>query len=336
MVYLLKTSNFRSTEHYYYILQSAFSKTFGKVEVVDSLNIFKLHKNNDCYIIGAAKPALLLLINGCKNVIYWCQGVGPEERKIYKEPSYMMLLHSMIEKYILKKAKMIFFVSEAMKKHFEKKYRLDFHNRYYIMPCFNEDHLDEECFNNDGKYQNNIFAYSGNLLPWQCFEKTAEIYHRIEQKSTVPTKFLVLTYEVEKAKNILFDKNVKNFEVKYVTPELVGRELRNVKYGFVIRENNIVNNVATPTKLSGYLAEGVIPIITESIIDFCSITKDYKYLIRLKEIDIEKNCEQILEHTRQKIDGIDVKKEYEEIFKKYYNTKYHISCIAEIIKNIFD
>jgi len=333
MVYLEKTSNFRSTAHYYYILQYAFAEVFGKVEVIDSMQKIKTHKKNDYYIIGAAKPALLLLINGYKNVIFWRQGAGPEERKMYKEPFYMVLIDSVAEKYILKKAKILFFVSEAMKEHFEKKYRLDFFNRCYIMPCFNEDRLDEECFNNDEKYQNNIFSYSGNLLPWQCFEKTVEIYSRIEQKSVLPTKFLVLTYEIEKAKKILISKNVKNFEVKYVTPDLVGREMRNVKYGFVIRENDIVNNVATPTKLSSYLAHGVIPIITESIIDFCSVTKDYKYLIRLKEIDIEKNSAQILEHVKQKIEKIDVKIEYGKIFEKYYNTEYYISSIKKMLKN---
>lgn len=49
--------------------------------------------------------------------------------------------------------------------------------------------------------------------------------------------------------------------------------LRDVKFGFVLRDDIAVNNVATPTKLSSYLSAGVIPIYSSALKDFYEKTK---------------------------------------------------------------
>ena len=50
-------------------------------------------------------------------------------------------------------------------------------------------------------------------------------------------------------------------------------------YGFILREDIVVNHVACPTKLIEYLAMGVIPIVDcEKIGDFSEMGMRYVYL----------------------------------------------------------
>ncbi|MFH4294131.1 hypothetical protein WAJ58_23570, partial [Acinetobacter baumannii] len=67
--------------------------------------------------------------------------------------------------------------------------------------------------------------------------------------------------------------------IKYVSLENLDTELLKYKYGFLIRENHIVNNVATPTKMNSYLANGIIPIYLSFIDHFKVNFNEYDFIV---------------------------------------------------------
>lgn len=78
----------------------------------------------------------------------------------------------------------------------------------------------------------------------------------------------VFTFSVDQANKLLEERGIKNYSVTSVPPDQMTEALRDVKFGFVLRDDIAVNNVATPTKLSSYLSAGVIPVYSTALKDF--------------------------------------------------------------------
>lgn len=71
------------------------------------------------------------------------------------------------------------------------------------MPCFNQG-INAACFS-DEKYSKPTFVYSGNLIKWQCFPQTLDIFKRIQE--VIPTAELtILTYDIEAVKSMVDEK----------------------------------------------------------------------------------------------------------------------------------
>ncbi|HCH8014075.1 TPA: hypothetical protein NJW72_003719, partial [Acinetobacter baumannii] len=120
--------------------------------------------------------------------------------------------------------------------------------------------------------------YAGSLATWQCVDKTLELYSLIER--VLPNASLtLLTKEKELAETMINNYKIKNYSIKYVSLENLDTELLKYKYGFLIRENHIVNNVATPTKMNSYLANGIIPIYSSFIDDFKVNFNEYDFIV---------------------------------------------------------
>ncbi len=222
-------------------------------------------KKSDLVVFPMGIDAFRFYIKGYKNFIVWQQGATADESFMRNHSYLRKRIIDGIDILAMKKAKFILYVSDYMREHYSKLAKTNFEKKSYVMPCFNEV-LDDSIFEKKD-YSKKIFTYVGSLDLWQCFEKTADIYAAIEKQ--VPNCFFkVLTFQEEEAIRILRDKNIKNFEVKKVPKDQVKKELLECTYGFIIREDNIVNRVATPTKISSYLSAGVLPIYSNCLIDF--------------------------------------------------------------------
>ena len=197
------------------------------------------------------------------------------------------------------------------------------------MPCYNSE-IQRELFFTPGKYEENTFCYVGGLSVWQCFPETVELYKQIEDK--VPNaKFKVFTGDQDKAKAILKEKGVNNYEVKYVKPDQLVSELASCKYGFIVRAESPVNYVATPTKLSNYMAAGLIPIVSNSVGFFEEILGKAENAVVLNGSD---DLNKIINITERSISAEDVYEEFSTLFSQFYNTDAHIKQIAEKLQTI--
>lgn len=269
-----------------------------------------------------------------KRIITWFQGIGPEE--------YVMLhgntlktyivkkILEFVEKKALKKSDICLFVSDAMQKHYEKKYQIILRHKSIVIPCYNK-LLDVNFLKNEERYKRLHFVYAGGLFSWQCIEKTLQIFNEIYKKDNA-ARLTILTGDKVEAERLINKYQVKNAEVKYVTLQNLLEELSKYKYAFLIREDHIVNNVSTPTKMNSYLAAGLIPIYTNVIDDFESKINLKQFGIKFSKTDsFSEYAQRILEHHKMKINTNEMMDCYQFVFKNYYNDEKYIDIL---LKNI--
>ena len=264
-------------------------------------------------------------------ILHWFQGVTPEEVDFYEMPWIKKALskfrYSLLERIILKNSDFNFFVSNTMLLHYRKKYGYTKNNNY-IMPCFNQS-LFEKAFY-DEKYSKPTFVYTGNLARWQCFEPMVALFKQI--KDHLPEATLTIYTKEEDRAQLIMNKYGIEAAIKYVPYQQLAEEIKQYKYGFILREDNVVNNVATPTKMNSYLASGIIPIYTDVVGAYKEHLSGLKYAI---PVDINnKGIERIYELEKQIIKSNDVLNEYKSVFDSYYNRQHYVEEIAEVISKM--
>jgi len=314
--------------HYIDIISNGIKRKEKNSKIVRVQSHKEIKKGDTC-IFYTFPDAIRILIRKKVNYYIWFQGIYPEERQLYSKGKFDYLLCSFLEKIVIKKAKKIFVVSDEMISFYEKKYKIKIREKSLIIPCYN-DKINEEAFKVNKKYLNPTFAYVGSLSKWQCFDKIVELYKKINE--IIPSsKLYVYTKSVDEAKKILDSNNVYNYCVECIKPEEVNTKLANIKYGFIIRDNIAVNNVATPTKFVNYLSAGVIPIISKCIKSYDRIAKESKYIISEKnDNDI---IEQIKEIESKKVSVDDIYNSYYEIFDKYFNDNKNEKRVSIFLKD---
>lgn len=305
-------------------------------DVIDRQTIIdciKKGNRNDIYVISNKMHSIYLAALGRKQILYWIQGVDSEEYLMGTGNKAGYLLRSFLEKFSLKCIKFFLFVSIAMKNHYETKYSIKFNDNFYIFPCFNTP-LYEEAFNYPNKYTNNVFIYAGGTVVWQCFDETLEIYKRFEDMNIPGTKLIVMTKNRSIAEKRIKELGIKKFEIGFTSREELPKVMAEAKFGFVIRKDNVVNQVSTPTKISSYLSCGVIPIYGKCINSFDRQAANMEYAIGW---DYEKgNYGKVKQFMSMRIDKDAVLAEYKKVFSSYFSNDYHEKNIREILSNNFE
>lgn len=335
MIWVLRPANSEVTDYYIdtvvFALEEAGYKT-NSVAPSEIRNCVKKHATrSDWFFASSALEAWKIRLWGARNIILWSQGVAPEESYLRNKSRIRMGMLSLIERRALKKAALCFFVSDEMRRHYEAKYSLKFDGRCFTMPCFNTA-LDPEAFQAEGKYESPTFAYVGSLAAWQCFEETIDLYKEIESRLDC-ARLKVLTFNQDRARKLLKEKGVSHYEVGCVPPEKVAEELAEVSYGFVIREDNIVNRVATPTKLSSYMASGVIPIFSSCLKSFEILARDLRFAV---PVCGSPDVDSIVNYCERTANWEDVLAEYRLVFETYFSREYYVERMVPLLRRILN
>ena len=333
MIWMLQSTNSEVTDYYLQTVaialeKAGFATTTVPVEEVRAC-VMTHAKSGDWFFTASSMEACRIYSRGARNIILWCQGIIPEESFLRNRSKTRAALLSLIEKRALKNAAFCLFVSNDMRRHYERKYKLDFGGRCFVMPCFNSV-LQPESILAEGKYDSPTFAYVGSLAAWQCFEATVDLYKELENRLS-GARLKVLTFDQDRARDVLKAKGVKCYEVDCVPPEKVAKELSGVAYGFVIREDDPVNRVATPTKLSSYMAAGVIPMFSDCIGSFSGLARGLKYAIPIgRPVDVDTVARRCAEPVRRE----EVLGEYRRIFDTYYSREYYVEGLAPLLGSV--
>lgn len=278
----------------------------------------------------------LQLRKSARKVIFWFQGIEPEELTyccgITTLRQYIRIKYfEIIERWVLSRAKMILFVSEAMLVHYSAKYGYRKDN-YCIIPCQNAQ-LQKDAFIVNGKYNNMKFVYAGGMIKWQCIEQTLAMFREI---STVfPNASLtLLTGDREEAKHLVEKTKTPNVTIGYVPLAKLNDELAKYKYGFLLREDIELNNVATPTKFNSYLSLGIIPIVTRAVHDFRPYIDKSQYVVVVDKMGkYDKAIERIREIESEDISCDGIYEDFKSVFfTKYYNPEFHIQVFRQKFK----
>lgn len=225
-------------------------------------------------------------LNRNQIVILDVHGVVPEELH-YNNQFLKSLIFNRVEKQAFKRSNYQIFVTNEMKNHFIKKYDNVNGIIYPILPSnlvrkeLNISKIKKSLGINSDEV---IFIYSGNTHKWQNIDLMLE---SIDKLNNPKYKYIILSKDIEIIKQKLDKYNINKEQIilDSVQPEELSKYYEIANYGFVLRDEHILNNVACPTKLVEYMFYGIIPIVkSENIGDF----KKYGYeYISFKDLNNE-------------------------------------------------
>lgn len=262
--------------------------------------------------------------------IYWAQGVGVEEVKMRGIASIKsrikLALVYVAERAAILKSDFLFLVSDRMKEYYAAKYGYKYdEKRCQVMPCFNlqlSDSFDA------AQYEAPTFVYAGSADVWQCVDNMLAVYSLVERKIN-DARLVILSSNKDIFEKAINEHSIKNYEIKYIPYQLLNEELHKYKYGFLLREDHIVNNVATPTKMNSYLSNYLIPIYSDAVDDFAKNINigEFTLMARcpLNENDI---CNMICEFEKAEHDFSNLQREVEKIFAEHYNRERYVRMIS--------
>lgn len=315
--------------------------TSDYVSIISAAAVKLGHKINNCtrmvdykrekaIIVLSSTDAIKARLKGYKRIMLWMQGISPEESYMRHHSWIRFYILSAIEKMALKLSDMVFMVSDEMHIHYKRKYDFVPQN-LFIMPCLNEEMDKNQFYRHD--YRKNVFVYAGTLSKWQCFEETIDLFKKIEDKYGDKVSLRILTKDIKSAKRIIKDKGVMNYSLDFVPKEKVRDEMIDAKFGFCIREDNAVNNVATPTKLSSYVCNGVIPIYTSAIKDFSDIAKNSIFALDVDSGDFWKRLDNMVMND---VSSDELYDDFDKSFGRYYSKFEYGEGIASMLKTVLE
>lgn len=155
-------------------------------------------------------------------------------------------------------------VTHAMQSHFEHKYSADTHKksfRWFVIPVVpSRVFLRKVASFRPRDRELHAAIYVGGIQPWQNLPLVGAL---LTNPSVLDCLTLdVLTPDVEGVKSLLGPSVVPRTIVT-VKNEDVPKHLLLNAWGFLLRDDNVVNRVACPTKVYEYMAADVVPVVLQ-------------------------------------------------------------------------
>lgn len=302
--------------------------------VYDHIAYRSMPPREDVLIHDSVLSAVYYMLRGYRNGIVWIQGVLPEESYMRNRSRLRTAVLSGIERYVLKRADYVLFVSDEMKRHYEEKYGLSFAGRCFVMPCFNELETLPEAFADGGKYSRNTMLYVGSLNRWQCFEETAALVKKVQERMGEDIPFHVFTRDRDEAQSVLELHGVRQYRVDFAAAEELKHRIAAYKYGFVLRKDHVVNRVATPTKFSNYISCGIIPIYSSCLKSFAAADAEIGLGVVADPDDMDAAAEKIAAHMRSRVEPEEIREKCGRYFSGYYHAPRYIAEMGGEIRKI--
>jgi glycosyltransferase involved in cell wall biosynthesis len=171
------------------------------------------------------------------------------------------------------------FVSEAMCVYYRGKY--DINSLCEIIPCCVSDesfHRDEISIPLDISPQRTVLTYLGTMAPWQGGEEMIRLFADLQRRS--PDLFYLLLvpegdhekFRTTMARHGLAEEAVRLVESPF---DQVNQYLSQTNVGFMLRRDDPVNKVSSPTKFGEYLAAGCPVVMTDGIGDYSHLSLEH-------------------------------------------------------------
>lgn len=197
-------------------------------------------------------------------------GAAPEEHAMAGLHSKVKRMVS-LELFALKYMDYFIVVTKAMQNHLEKKYskKID-SKKVIILPIISS--ITQPLVKRQGSENKYTVIYAGNAESWQQLPRMVE---------TICKTSNLYNYELyctnPDAMNSLIPSNFKpSIRATLATHEELINIYKRCHFGFALREDNVVNQVACPTKLVEYLAYGIVPVLDSPRIgDFQELGMQY-------------------------------------------------------------
>ncbi len=203
-------------------------------------------------------------------LVYDFRGLAYAEYQLKNEFNFINSAKSSILKFMerlaFQRADIVLTVSNSFKNFLLAEFKKG--TIHKVIPCCISkiDYLKEDLIMNKKPVS---FVYLGSLSKWQKFEEVITLYKKISNH--IPeAKLTVVTNEIEKAEFILQNNNI-TARITSLKHKEINAELSKHTFGFILRDNILLNNVASPIKFLEYLRAGVIPIYSKGIGDYSDL-----------------------------------------------------------------
>jgi len=217
-----------------------------------------------------------------------------------------------IENYVEKNSDYLSCVSDGFKKYLLDKNRGENLNLAVIPNC-----IDEEKFFYDYDIRNKVrdsmgidneqfvVLYSGSLSGWQIPERIIKIFkilNRYLKKSII----VIITNKVDYANELFKSLEVKKelYKVFNTSFENIGKFLTIGDLGLLIRESNVISDVARPIKFAEYIRSGVPVLINDTLKDIVGMVKKYDLGFVINDCFNNKSIEKVSYEISKKADLI--------------------------------
>ncbi|SAK74653.1 polysaccharide pyruvyl transferase [Caballeronia pedi] len=205
----------------------------------------------------------LLRVPGVKWVLD-VHGVVPEEFRMHND-FYSARIHDDCERHAVERASNVIVVSQAMGNYLSHKYRELLKADVIVLPIFAVDESSQASRPyKDGKP---TVIYAGGTQKWQNLPAMMNVV----REGIDLADWWLYTPDVEQMRSAAAPEVVHhpNFHVSSATRAELNGIYQQCHFGFILRDDMVVNNVSCPTKLIEYLAFGIVPIVdTPNIGDF--------------------------------------------------------------------
>ena len=215
-------------------------------------------------------------------------GVVPEET-LYMKYFLKYVVMQNYEKKAFKRADVKIYVSESMRSYYQQKYN-EYSERSIIYPILPDTlkyigrKIDETAFRRELSLKDDdiIFIYSGGTSKWQNVDLMLDEFSKL---SNPRYKLVILTKDIEMFEKKLSARGLQDRTIiTFSSSEEIYKYYTIANYGFVLRDEHVLNMVSCPTKLTEYLAWNIIPILkSKNIGDLPSWDVDYINIDQLNE-----------------------------------------------------
>ena len=220
------------------------------------------------------------------NFIWDVHGIIPEEIRLAGHSKLKQFIYTKLECMTIKKVNKIIVVTNEMKSYLCMKYK-DIKGTFLVYPILpNTINIENGFEETDDKIN---ILYAGNM---QGYQNIPLMIQSIKKMVDVPNMhFYILTGQKEMMIKLFNSNglgNRNNIFIDSVNPSELHKYYKKAHYGFILRDDVDVNNVACPTKIIEYLAYGMTCITLSSKIgDFKELGFDHLNLQQLKNEDLK-------------------------------------------------
>lgn len=227
-------------------------------------------KANCIYVHSVGNALAILPLFLLRKIVTDMHGAVPEEFRLSGK-RLAAIRYAPVEWVAVRCSRAIVTVSSAMAEHLRNKYKVAW-LRSFNVPIFDEVAVPQDS-SSRSKGDVPSVIYAGGAQAWQNVDLMLQVIGKAQRRYD----FIILTGDVGMFRQRLADMGLTTVKVTSVPKSEVYDYYARADYGFVLRDDTVVNRVACPTKLVEYLACGVVPIVNQPRIgDFA--LKGYSYV----------------------------------------------------------
>lgn len=230
------------------------------------------------YVHSVGNALAILPLYFVRQIITDMHGAVPEEFALAGK-RLAVIRYAQVEWIAVRFSRAIVTVSKGMEVHLLEKYSLTRLPTFNV-PIFDEVTVERSAEKEHGRAPRVIYA--GGAQVWQNVDLMLESIKRAKCRCSCT----FLTGDVAIFQEKVAALGLEGITIASIPKEEVYDFYSHSDYGFVLREDTLVNRVACPTKLVEYLSCGVIPIVIHPAIgDFADYGYSYLSLQRFLDGD---------------------------------------------------